>query len=223
MATRARCERPRRHLGLDVLAGDEGQSSAAALVAAFERVVAASSAECGVGVVDQSVDEGLSGGSGRPSHTAACPAWRSRRRGGATARTSAASGLAAWSRAHESLRITARSWVTVSSVATASKIGVESRTRARCSQRPGRLGDDLGVFEQPSGTLRGPEAVARADEHRRVEGLCADRHARRCLPAQIEAEPIAGLTIREPFEGLEDHHRGQNPGRHRRSTVRRVE
>jgi len=52
------------------------------------------------------------------------------------ARTEAASGLAAWSRAPSSVRMAARSWVTVSSVATASKIGVESSTRARVFMAP---------------------------------------------------------------------------------------
>jgi len=56
-------------------------------------------------------------------------------------------------------------------------------------------------------------------EHRWVEGLCADRHPCRCLPPQIEAETIRRFAIRQPLEGLEEHHRRQDARRHRRSTV----
>jgi hypothetical protein len=49
------------------------------------------------------------------------------------------------------------------------------------------------------------------------------RHSRSCLPAQVEAETVAGLPVREPFEGLEDHDRGQDARGHRRAAERRVQ
>ena len=111
----------------------------------------------------------------------------------------------------------ARSWVTVSWVATASYSGVESSTRARLPMAPAWLGGGFGVLEQAPGTARSPQAVALAGEHRRVEGLGPGAQAGGGLPTQVHLQAVTGLAVREPLEGLQDHGRGQHPGRHGRA------
>ena len=104
-----------------------------------------------------------------------------------------------------------RSWVTVSSVATASKIGVESSTRAR-SFMPRSGGHHLGVLEQPPG---------RAEARSRLRGRPRTVGWKDSAPTSWPARPASAgrppayrtLRGRRALEGLEHHHRGEDPGR----------
>ena len=124
-----------------VLAGDEGQQVGGG-DGPDRQGFAVDGTERAQGVAHQGVDEGVAG-------TLVVPVARRLADGVVlvvaprAARTSSPSGLAAWSRATRSLRIAARSWVTVSWVATASCSGVESRTRARPFMAPVSLATTL--------------------------------------------------------------------------------
>jgi hypothetical protein len=80
----------------------------------------------------------------------------------------------------------------------------------------------LGVLEQPAAPLRGPQPVAHPHQHRRMERRITAVHTRRGLPAQVAFQAVHGLLIRQALMGLQQHHRGQHPGRHRRSPPRRL-
>ena len=86
----------------------------------------------------------------------------------------------------------------------------------------GRGGDDLGVLEQPSRADRCTQAVAVPGKDRCMECLGAGVDAGGCLPAEVEAESVTGLPIRQSLECLQQHHRGQHAGRDRRSSLHRA-
>ena len=78
----------------------------------------------------------------------------------------------------------------------------------------GVAGDGPGVLKEAPGTTRSPQAVALAGEDRGMEGFGPGAQAGSRLPAQVHLQPVTGLPVREAFEGLQDHGRGQHPGRH---------
>src|SRR5262249_53113444 len=57
------------------------------------------------------------------------------------------------------------------------------------------------------------KAVSLADQRRGMERLIAKFHPRRRLPAQIHSQAVTGLPVRQPLEGLQNHHRGHHPSR----------
>jgi hypothetical protein len=54
-----------------------------------------------------------------------------------------------------------------------------------------------------------------------MECLGAGVDACSCLPTEVEAESVTGLTVRQSLEGLQQHDRGQHAGRDRRSSPHR--
>ena len=93
-------------------------------------------------------------------------------------------------------------------------MGVESRNPGPVLHGPGLGRHHLGVLEQASGPRRGPQAIALAHQSGRVEGLCPGVDPTGRLPAKVHLESVAGLPVRQPFEGLEDHDRRHHSGRH---------
>ena len=177
--------------------------------------------QCGQGIMNQLVDQRLPGGFVVPV------TGRFARRGvivvaASASRTCSASGASVLASTINSLRIAARSWVTVSWVATASYTGVESSTRARPLSAPDLLGHHPGVFEHAPLPTTGPQPVALTHQSRRMERLIAQVHTGRRLPAQIHLQAVARLPIRQALEGLQHHHRGHHPGRDGRPTPHRV-
>src|SRR2546421_484384 len=67
----------------------------------------------------------------------------------------------------------------------------------RALDRAGPPTTPLGSLEHPPRSLRGPQSVALADQHRRMERLRASVDPSRGLPAKINLEPIRRLPIRQ--------------------------
>jgi hypothetical protein len=86
----------------------------------------------------------------------------------------------------------------------------------------GRGCHDLGVLEQPPRRDRSTQAIALPGKNRCMECLGAGVDAGGCLPAEVEAESVTGLPIRQSLECLQQHHRGQHAGRDRRSSLHRA-
>jgi site-specific DNA recombinase len=84
------------------------------------------------------------------------------------------------------------------------------------AHHPRLTSHDLGVVQEPLRPPRGPQPVALADQHRRMERLIANVDPGRGLPTQIALEPVARLAVGQTLMGLEHHHRRQHPRRHRR-------
>ena len=68
----------------------------------------------------------------------------------------------------------------------------------------------------------GAQAVALADEGRRVEGLGSEVDAAGRLPAEVDLQAVGCFAIRQPLEGLQHHHGGDQARRDRRSPPHRV-
>ena len=102
----------------------------------------------------------------------------------------------------------ARSWITVSWVATASNSGVESSTRRRPSSNPAAS----AVVLTSSNNRRGRSDFRSRASRPAPSGECPPAHhqPRGCLPTQIKRQPVRGHSIRESLIGLKRHHRGHH-------------
>jgi hypothetical protein len=97
---------------------------------------------------------------------------------------------------------------------------VEHRRRVQhpgpVPHRPGGPRHDLGVLEQPPRPGRGPQLVPHSHQHRRMERPVPGIHPGRGLPAQVHLQPVTRLPVAQPLKGLQQQHRRDHPGRHRR-------
>ena len=78
-------------------------------------------------------------------------------------------------------------------------------------------------LEDALGTIRPPQPVAPERQHRRVEAGVVQSQPGRHLPGDAGPQLLDGISIGEPFQGLQHHNRGHHVGRHRRPTRARRE
>ena len=71
-------------------------------------------------------------------------------------------------------------------------------------------------LEYPLRAIRGAQLVAPENQHRRVEALVVQSQAGGHLPGDGSPQHLTGLPIGEPFQSLQDHHRGDHVCWHRR-------
>ena len=89
-------------------------------------------------------------------------------------------------------------------------------------QQPRRPRGGVDILEQPPRPIRGTQPVAHPDQHRGVKRSRPHRQPGGGFPAQVKCQPVTGLPIRESLVGLQQHHRGHHPRRHRRASQRRA-
>ena len=206
--------RPRRVALFDVLTGDQGEQSDELLLVVVERH-AVERVEDRSGVVDQTGDQLVAGGGVIPG---ACRFARlvvvmsdNRDRGGcrdrpanpADHRHQLRHGVLGGHRIIEQRRV--------------------QRPAGPAGEHPG-LGDDVtdGV-EDPLRTITHAQLVAPQRQHRWMKPLIIEGETSRDLPAQIGAQRLRRLAVREPFQRLQHHHRGDHISGHRRTTPTRRE
>ena len=90
-------------------------------------------------------------------------------------------------------------------------------------QNPG-IGDDLfDSVEDAVRVLRGGQPPAPIGKHRRMKRRPVDRESARRFPPQVERHRLGGGPVREPVQGLQHQHRGNDLRRDGRPSTGRGE
>ena len=87
-------------------------------------------------------------------------------------------------------------------------------------QRPALRGHLAHRVEDPLRAHAGAQPLTPQRQHARVEAPVVDAQARRGLPAHITTQPLNGLAVRAPLQGLQNHHHRDHRPRHRRPPPR---